>query len=73
LDGGNKFVLVKASFGNHLEERGGRMLSKDIPKYILQVIIGGISNLNELDTYAGKLHLLAIKNWIVKLRMLGIQ
>jgi hypothetical protein len=30
------------------------MLSKDIPKDILQVIIRGISNLNELDSYAGK-------------------
>jgi hypothetical protein len=55
LDGENKFILVKVSVGNHLEDRGGdeRMLSKHIPIDIPQVMIGGLSNPNELDSYAG--------------------
>jgi hypothetical protein len=37
-----------------LEERGESMLSKDIPKDIMRNIIEELSNLNELNIYAGK-------------------
>jgi hypothetical protein len=45
------------------------MHTKGSPTGYHLVMIGGLSNPNELDSYVGKLCSLASKNWIVKLRI----